>query len=298
VIPELLEVYLEMDRLGELPARMNVMPLRRVDARPDPVPLPAQHVTPMLRVDTVKFLADGGLSGATAALSIPYRHANTRGTLRFETAELRALCRESHNAGWKIATHAIGDVTIDQVLGVYEELGANPRGLRHRIEHFGLPSGEQLDRAARLRVISVPQSIFLYSLGENFAAMVPNELLPRTYPLRAMLDAGLDVALSSDAPVVEDDSPIMGMYAAVARRTQSGRELQPEQRITIAEALRGYTVSGALAWGDLATRGTLAPGKWADLAVLSKNPLEAEIEDLPSIKVEATYLAGERVYEA
>lgn len=298
VIPELLEVYLEMERQGELPARMNVMPLRRVDARPDPVPLPAQYITPMLRVDTVKFLADGGLSGATAALSIPYRHANTRGTLRFETAELRALCQESHNAGWKIATHAIGDIAIDQVLSIYDELGANPRALRHRIEHFGLPSGEQLARAARLGVISVPQSIFLYSLGENFAAMVPDELLPRTYPLRAMLDAGLDVALSSDAPVVEEDSPLVGIFAAVARRTAGGRELQPEQRITPAEALRCYTVSGALAWGDLAARGTLSPGKWADIAILSDDPLKVEVEQLPAIKVEATYLAGERVFEA
>jgi hypothetical protein len=252
----------------------------------------------MLRVDTVKFLADGGLSGATAALSVPYRHADTRGTLRFETAELRALCQESHDAGWKIATHAIGDITIDQVLGVYEGLGANPRGLRHRIEHFGLPSGDQLARAARLGVISVPQSIFLYSLGENFAAMVPDELMSRTYPLRAMLDAGLDVALSSDAPVVEEDSPLVGMYAAVVRRTQGGRELQPEQRITSAEALHGYTVSGALAWGDLDTRGTLSPGKLADLAILSADPLKVEAEELPGIKVEATYLAGERVYEA
>ena len=148
-------------------------------------------------------------------------------------------------------------------MSIYDELGANPRALRHRIEHFGLPSGEQLARAARLGVISVPQSIFLYSLGENFAAMVPDELLPRTYPLRAMLDAGLDVALSSDAPVVEEDSPLVGIFAAVARRTAGGRELQPEQRITPAEALRCYTVSGALAWGDLAARGTLSPGKWA-----------------------------------
>ena len=298
VIPELLEVYLEMDRRGELPSRVSVMPLRRVDARPEPVPLPAQHASPMLRVDTVKFLADGGLSGATAALSIPYRHADTRGTLRFETSELRSLCQESHDAGWIIATHAIGDIAIDQVLDIYEGLGAHPRGLRHRIEHFGLPSGEHLARAARLGVISVPQSIFMYSFGENFAAMLPDEFMPRTYPLRSMLDAGLDVALSSDAPVVEEDSPLMGMYAAVTRRTQKGRELQPEQRITVSEALRGYTVSGALAWGDLATRGTLAPGKWADLAVLSKNPLQVDAEELPILRVEATYLAGERVYEA
>ena len=128
--------------------------------------------------------------------------------------------------------------------------------------------------------------------------MVPDEFFPRTYPLRAMLDAGLDVALSSDAPVVEEDSPLMGMYAAVARRTQNGRELQPEQRITISEALRGYTVTGALAWGDLATRGILAPGKWADLAVLSADPMEVEADELPRLRVAATYLAGERVYEA
>jgi len=298
VIPELLQVYLEMGRSGELPARVNVMPLRQVDARPEPVPLPQKHISPMLRVDTVKFLADGGLSGATAALSIPYRHADTRGTLRFETDQLQELCMESHRAGWKIATHAIGDVTIDQVLGIYEALGPHPLGLRHRIEHFGLPSWEQLVWAARMGVISVPQSIFLYSLGENFVTMVPDVFLPRTYPLRAMLDAGLDVALSSDAPVVEEDDPLLGMFAAVTRRTRAGREMQPEQRITTAEALRGYTVSGALAWGDLEMRGTIAPGKWADFVILSDNPLSVSDDMLPNIKVQATYLAGERVYAA
>ena len=83
VIPELLEVYREMDRRGEMPARVNVMPLRRVDSRKDPVPLPELHRSDMLHVDTVKFLADGGLSG-DCALSVRYRHADTKGTLRFD----------------------------------------------------------------------------------------------------------------------------------------------------------------------------------------------------------------------
>jgi predicted amidohydrolase YtcJ len=298
VVPELLDVYVEMGRREELPARMNVMPLRRIDARVDPVPLPGQYISDMLRVDTVKFLADGGLSGATAALSIPYRHADTKGTLRFERTELEELCRESHDAGWKIATHAIGDVTIDQVLTIYESLGKHPKGLRHRIEHFGLPSRDDLKRAARMKVISVPQTIFIHVLGENFAAMVPDAFLPRTYPIRDMIDAGLTVALSSDSPVVEDDNPLMGMYAAVARRTNKGNVMRPEQRITTAEALLGYTVNGAIASGDIESRGSLTPGKLADIVVLSEDPLKVLPEELPKVRVEMTFLSGEKVYEA
>src|SRR6185503_8474025 len=88
VSPQLLDVYRAVDEKGGLPSRVNVMPLRRVDGVAQPVPLPLQHVSDMLRVDTVKFLADGGLSGATAALSEPYRHLPTRGLLRFENGEL------------------------------------------------------------------------------------------------------------------------------------------------------------------------------------------------------------------
>jgi predicted amidohydrolase YtcJ len=296
VVPELLEVYREMDRRGALPARVLVMPLRRVDGRADAVALPHQHVSDKLRVDTVKFLADGGLSGATAALSVRYRHADTKGTLRFEKRELLELCQESHAAGWRIATHAIGDVAIDLVLSIYESLGAHPKGFRHRIEHFGLPDPDQLRRAARMEVISVPQTIFLYALGANFLEMLPDSFLPRTYPVRSMLDAGLTVALSSDAPVVEDDNPLTGMYAAIARRTKDGRVIQPEQAITAQEALYGYTMAGAIASGESSIRGSITPGKWADVAVLSSDPLTVSAEALCDVKVEMTFLAGDLFY--
>ena len=163
--PQLLDVYRAVDARAALPARINVMPLRRVDGVPEPVPLPQQHVSDMLRVDTVKFLADGGLSGATAALSVPYRHCRRRACCGSRTSELQELCGERARAGWRIATHAIGDVAIDQMLDIYEGLGEHPRGLSHRIEHFGLPDAAQLARAARLRVIAAPQTIFIHSLG-------------------------------------------------------------------------------------------------------------------------------------
>ena len=140
VSPQLLSVYRAVDAKGGLPSRVNVMPLRRVDGVAEPVPLPQRFVSDRLRVDTVKFLADGGLSGATAALSVNYRHAPVKGVLRFDRDELAALCRETHDAGWRIATHAIGDVAIELMLDIYGGLGPHPRGLAHRIEHFGLPA--------------------------------------------------------------------------------------------------------------------------------------------------------------
>jgi predicted amidohydrolase YtcJ len=297
VSPPLLAVYRTLDANGGLPARVNVMPLRRMDGVDAPVPLPERFVSNMLRVDTVKFLADGGLSGATAALTANYRHAPVRGLLRFDSGDLRELCAESHDAGWRIAAHAIGDAAIEQVLGIYESLGPHPRGLAHRIEHFGLPSAAHLARAARLNVIAAPQTVFIHSLGRNFRRYLPDDFLPRTYPIRAMLDAGVRVALSSDAPVVDDDNPLLGMMAAVTRRDDEGFTIAAEQAITIGEALNSYTTGGAVASGDDTNRGCIAPGQWADLAVLSADPLAAEPEALTRIQVDMTLLAGAVVYE-
>ncbi len=145
--------------------------------------------------------------------------------------------------------------------------------MRHRIEHLGLPDQAQLAEAARLGVISVPQSIFLLEFGRNFRTALPDHLLARAYPIRAMLDAGLTVALSSDAPVVENDNPLQGMRPAVDRLDDGGSPIAPDQAITVPEALFGYTMGGAIASGDEDNRGSLEPGKWADFAVLSGNPL-------------------------
>jgi predicted amidohydrolase YtcJ len=112
-----------------------------------------------------------------------------------------------------------------------------------------------------------------------------------------MLDAGLVVALSSDAPVVEDDNPFAGMHAAVTRRVKHGPALLPEQAITPYEALRAYTIDGAFAFGCADVRGSITPGKWADLAILSADPLRCDPDALLDIFVDMTFLAGNKVYE-
>jgi predicted amidohydrolase YtcJ len=295
-----LRVYRHLESQGGLAVRVNGLPIRRPDGGTETLPLPEKFLSDFLRIDTVKFFADGGLSGATAAISQPYKVTNNNGVLRFETDDLTQLMWEAHAAGYRIGTHAIGDVALDQVIGVYEELHRRqPRpDLRHRIEHLGLPSAEHLRRCKAINVIAVPQTVFLPALGASFRRYLPDDYIPRCYPVRAMLDAGLTVALSSDAPVVPDDNPILGMKAAMDRLDPNGDPIAPEQAISAVEALYGYTMGGAIASGDADNRGSLTPGKWADLAILSGDPLHMSAENMLSIHVEETYVGGNLVYEA
>jgi predicted amidohydrolase YtcJ len=296
VSPALLDVYRDLAAREALAARVNVMALDAVDGV-GRVALPAAtYASGRLRIDTVKFFADGGLSGATAALSVPYRHAASRGVLRLDASELVARAREPHRAGWRIATHAIGDAAIEQVLTAYERLGRGPQ--RHRIEHFGLPAPSHLARAATLGVIAAPQTIFIREMGRNFRRYVPDQLQAQVYPVRAMLAAGLTVALSSDAPVVEDDSPLSGMQAAICRRDEDGHDIAPAERISIEEALDAYTRAGAVASGDEHERGTLQVGMQADMVILSGNPFQTPPGELTSLGVTETWVAGRQVYES
>lgn len=297
--PEILAVYRQLERGGELSVRINGLPIRRPDGGTETLPLPERFVSDTLRVDCVKFFADGGLSGATAAISQPYKITGEMGVLRFETDDLLQLAWEAHDAGFRIGTHAIGDVALDQVIGVYEAIHARKpdTGLRHRIEHLGLPSAEHLRRCAALDVIAVPQTIFISALGGAFRRYLPDDYIPRCYPVRAMLDAGLTVALSSDAPVVADDNPLTGMKAARDRRDPSGEPLAPEQAISADEAVYAYTMGGAIANGDSDNRGSLTPGKWADMIVLDGDPLKAEPDALPEMRVEQTFVGGRVAWE-
>ncbi|MBL8130704.1 MAG: amidohydrolase family protein [Anaerolineae bacterium] len=298
--PDHLRVYRQLDSAGHLDVRVNGLPIRRPDGGTETYPLPDMHHSDFLRVDTVKFFADGGLSGATAALSEPYKVTGERGVLRFDTNELLDLMWEAHDAGFRIATHAIGDVALDQVIGVYETLHARKPGLRHRVEHLGLPSPEHLRRLKAIDAIAVPQTVFLAALGTAFRRYLPDHFLPRCYPVRAMLNAGLEIALSSDAPVVPDDNPLLGIKAAVDRFDPLGEAIAPEQTISPYEALYAYTMGGAIASGDAANRGSITPGKWADLIIVNGDPLrEAAIapERLLDIHVEEVYVGGRLVAE-
>jgi hypothetical protein len=292
--PALLEAYRSLDREGRLAHRFHVMAMRLSEESPRPLPLPEKHLSDFLRIDSVKLFADGGLSGATAALHGRYRHGPTRGLARLGEEEVYELGLEAQEAGLRVCTHAIGDAAIDAALAAYERLHARG-GRGHRFEHFGLPDRRQIERARRIDAIAAPQTVFLHALGVNFRKYLTDEYLARTYPVRSMLRGGLPVALGSDAPVVPDDDPLLGMQAAVTRSDSEGERIAPEEAITAEEALYAYTMGGAIASGDGGNRGSLSAGKWADFAVLDRNPCDVDPEEIAAVEVLATYVAGHMV---
>ncbi len=297
VSPADLDVYRLLKNERRLPIRANVMALRYASDN-SKVPLPERHESEWLRIDTVKLFADGGLSTATAALSVPYEgiHDGKRGLLRYTDNQMRALVWDIHRAGLRAAVHAIGDTAIAQVIDAVEYAsGRLVARLRHRIEHFGLPNADLL-RRAHFRVNVAPQAVFIQALGDSFLEYTPSALAGQIYPLRAMLKAGLTVALSSDAPVVPDFNPLLGIKAAADRLSSSGEPICPDQAITVGEALAMYTLNGAIIAGEDALKGSIAPGKLADFAVLSGDPLRAPIERLTDLKVEMTMINGQVVY--
>ena len=295
--PAQVAVYRRLEAAGELVVRMNLLPNIRDGATINP--LPAKSVGDTLRIDSVKFFADGGMTSATAAISTPYRETGTKGVLIWESEELADQMWAAHSQGYRIGTHANGDVALEQVIRIYELLHErDPRpDLRHRIEHLALPTREHLQRCARLGVMAATQTVFLPAMGATFRRYMPEHYFARAYGVRAMLDAGLTVALSTDAPVVPDDNPLIGLKAAVDRLDHAGNPLGPGQAVTPYEALYAYTQAGAILSGDEANRGSLAPGKWADLVVLSSDPLATPPEQLLDLAVDATYVGGTLVYE-
>lgn len=297
VMPDWIDIYRQMDHDGQLRMRLNLLASRR--SGDQIVPLPDKHVSDWLRLDSVKFFADGGMTSATAAISEPYRETGTLGVMIYETEMMADMMWEAHHQGYRIATHANGDRAIEQVIGVYELVNQKePRpDLRHRIEHLALPTKDHLKRCAELGVMVATQTVFLSAMGATFRRYMPERFYEIAYGVKDMQMAGLEVALSTDAPVVPDANPFLGLKAALDRHDHAGDPLGDQQGITPAEALRAYTLSGAIMSGDENQIGSLSPGKWADMALLSCDPLQTPAGELLSCVVEETYVAGERVYQ-
>lgn len=245
-----------------------------------------------LRLGAVKVFADGSLIGRTAAMHDDFAdQPGNRGYFQLPAEELRERIIGAHAAGWQVAAHAIGDRAIDLVLDAFAEAQARfPRAdPRHRIEHCGVAGPGQVARLAELGVIPVPQHTFVAQIGDGMRTALGEDRVPWCYRHRSFLDAGIVVPGSSDRPVVRG-APLLGMRAMVDRRTESGEPFTPKEAVTPLEALRAYTLGSAHAAFEEDRKGSITPGKLADLAVLSADPTAAE--DLAGIRVLATLVGG------
>ena len=212
--------------------------------------------------------------------------------------ELNEMALECHDAGWQLAFHAVDESTVNAALTALEYIGGHSSvaGRRHRIEHCGECPDAMLERIRQLGAVIVTQPPFIYYSGERYLSTVSPSQLTYLYRMKSPLEHGIVVAASSDTPVVPLN-PLMGIYAAVTRTAETGQELLPEEAVTPEQALSMYTINAAYASFEEDIKGSITPGKLADLVLLSENPLIVPPEKIKDIKVIMTIIGGEVVRE-
>ncbi len=296
------DLYKKMAEEGALPVRLYVMlgagskDLAARGLAYRMIGAASNHLT----VRTIKRLIDGALGAHGAWLLEPYADLPTSTGLNTESIEeMKATAKFAIENGFQLATHAIGDRANRETLDIYEEaFKAHPdkTDLRWRIEHAQHLNPADIPRFARLGVIPSMQTIHCTSdapwvlkrLGEKRAA-------EGAYVWRKLMDAGSKIPIGTDVPVEAID-PMANFFAAVTRRLKDGTTFFPDQKMTREEALRSYTANGAYAAFETGLKGSLAPGKLADITVLSRDILTCPEDDIPGTEVLYTIIGGKVLY--
>lgn len=290
--------YLRLHQAKSLPLRVTMMVEEDVFDFLSLAGLASGFGDDWLRVGPLKILLDGGIGARTAAMSEPYANdPGNRGILWMEQPELNALVQRAFDSGFQVATHAIGDRAIESALTAYEQvLTGSPRpDHRFRIEHLSLPLGDQIERVANLGIFINSQPIFVKEAGDAYLANLGEVKAHLALPFKRLLDAHIPLAGSSDSPV-SCFAPMQGIQTAVTRCTANGVVLGPDQRLSLEEALRMFTLGGACASGEQNIKGTITEGKLADMVVLSQDPFQTHPDELGSIEIDMTILNGQIVY--
>jgi predicted amidohydrolase YtcJ len=222
----------------------------------------------------------------------------TTGALHPPQKELNRQVLEAQQAGFPVAIHAIEESSLEAAINALEY--AQSQGLkgqqRHRIEHASECSPRLLSRLKTLCPIIVSQPPFIYYSGERYLREVPPEQRPWLYRFRSFWGSGIYLAASSDSPVVTNN-PLVGIYAAVTRRAESGGLVGVEERLSVEQTLTAYTLNGAFASREEKSKGSISVGKLADLVVLSADPTAVPAEAIKDIRVEMTILDGQVVWQ-
>ena len=252
-----------------------------------------------VRIGACKLMADGSISERTARLSKAYEGtADYFGISTMSEGEQYERSRVPHLAGWQIATHANGDVTIDQTLRVYERLQRESprRDPRFRLEHCTLVDDALVARIKALGAIPTPFSSYVYYHGEKMH-FYGAERLKHMFALRSFLDAGIPATQASDY-TASPFEPMMALQSEVTRTDTKGNIWGANQRIRVDEAIRVGTINGAHASYEEKIKGSITAGKLADLVVLGRDPLKENPSTLISIPIERTMAGGRWTFES
>ncbi|MBI4271848.1 MAG: amidohydrolase [Candidatus Rokubacteria bacterium] len=265
-----------------------------------------------LRLGAVKLFVDGSIQVFTCAFYDPYitldtdsTRANPRGVLQLTPNELNDLVVEAHAKGFQVALHAQGDYGIDVALDAIQyAMWKAPRpDPRHRIEHCQCVTPEGLRRMRRLGVIGsfYPHHSW-YWADRHISTFLGEERASRMNPMKSAMRAGVVTVAHSDAPIaaigdpVFGAEPLFGIWCAVNRTTRAGKVLGPEERITPMEGIRAFTINAAYASFEERLKGSIEPGKLADLIVLDRDPCAVDPWEIRDVQVLRTIIGGRTVF--
>jgi predicted amidohydrolase YtcJ len=259
----------------------------------------------MLRVGGLKGFSDGSLGSTTALFYEPYSDdPATNGIAGDEMYPEGAMLKrvlEADRAGLQVMIHAIGDRANDLILTIYEQVEREngKRDRRFRIEHAQHLRPQDIPRFARDGVIALMQPYHAIDDGRWAEKRIGKERAKTTYAFRSLLDAGATLAFGTDWTVAPLN-PILTIYAAVTRRTIDGKNSKgwvPEQKISVEETVRAYTVGSAYAEFQENVKGSITAGKLADLVLLSRDIFKIDPKEIETVKVVLTMVDGRVVYE-
>ena len=302
---ETIDFYRKLEEEGALPIRLYAMVRRQSNEEMDEL-LPHYYMpaegNDFLTVRSIKRQIDGALGAHGAWLLEPYEDlAENAGLVLEPVEEIERTAEIAVRHGFQVNTHAIGDRGNREVLDLYqrvfERAGVNGADLRWRIEHAQHIDPADVPRFAELGVIAAMQGIHCTSDGPWIPSRLGHERAGVTsYPWRDLLNAGAVIGNGTDVPVERID-PIASWYGSVSRMTVEGRRFFPRHVMTREEALASYTINNAIAAFEEDIKGTLTPGKLADVVVLSRNIMTVPEEDIPGTEVDMTIIGGEVRYQ-
>jgi hypothetical protein len=307
--PDQFEVYQELKRRGELTVRVyarptldKIEPLRAVGLKPG-------FGDDWIRIGGLKGFVDGIMGNSSARFYEPYLTSGKLGewrTMMEPAGNMERLLFLADSAGYWPQVHAIGDHGIDTLLTMFERVvtvnGPKPR--RFRVIHTQVIRGPEV--AARMARLGAIAEVQPYHAIDDMRWM-EQRIGPRSrwaYAFKTLQQAGVLLSFGSDWPGTNASwytaNPLMGMYAAVTRQTLDGQPAEgwfPEERVDLETALRAYTVNNAWAAGEEGVKGSVSPGKLADLVVLDRDPFQVAPSELKSVKPTMTIVGGGIVYE-
>lgn len=256
-----------------------------------------------LKIGGIKMSIDGGMTGCNAAFYEPYVHETwNTGVVRIPQETLNDLVDKFHRAGHRLCVHAIGDRAFDMILEAYEKaITAAPRDdHRHRIEHGPanyLCTPERLNKMKELDIFPLPNINFLYYFGDPLYATLGNERMEHAFPFKMLLDEGIRFSSGTDAPGYMPVDVLRDIWVCVVRKSWDGVEVSPEEAISVMDAIRLFTIDAAYAGFEEDIKGSIEPGKLADLTVLNEDILTVDPNAIKDILVDYTIVNGEIMYK-